>query len=44
MTIKDLNIDFERAVRLLAKYAPISDEKSRKALLPHDIRGGRVFV
>lgn len=40
MTLKDLNIYFEKAVRLLTQHAPISDEKSRKALLPHDIRVG----
>jgi (p)ppGpp synthase/HD superfamily hydrolase len=40
MTVKDLNVDFEHAIRLLTQLAPISDEKSRKALLPHDIRVG----
>jgi (p)ppGpp synthase/HD superfamily hydrolase len=38
--IKTLNIDLEKAIRLLTKYAPISDEKSRKPMLPHDIRVG----
>lgn len=38
--IKELNIEFEKAIRLLAKYAPVSNKKSRKPLLPHDIRVG----
>lgn len=36
----DLNLKFEKAVRLLTQYAPISDKNTRKALLPHDIRVG----
>lgn len=37
---KVLNIELDKAIRLLTKYAPISDEKSRKPMLPHDIRVG----
>jgi (p)ppGpp synthase/HD superfamily hydrolase len=40
MTLKEVNIDFEKAVRLLTANCPLSDEKSRKPLLPHDIRVG----
>jgi len=35
-----LNIEFEKAVRLLAKYLPPADENSRKSALFHDIRVG----
>ena len=35
-----LDLEFEKAIRLLTKHAPISDEKSRKPMLPHDIRVG----
>jgi (p)ppGpp synthase/HD superfamily hydrolase len=38
--IKSLNIELEKAIRLLVEHAPVSDEKSRKPLLPHDIRVG----
>lgn len=31
---------FETAIRLLVQYAPVSDENSRKPLIPHDIRVG----
>lgn len=37
---KLLNIQFEKAVRLLAEYFPVSDESSRKPVLFHDIRVG----
>ena len=37
---KPLNIEFEKAVRLLVKYIPASDENSRKPILFHDIRVG----
>jgi len=37
---KSLNIDFEKAVRLLVEYMPLSDEHSRKPALFHDIRVG----
>lgn len=37
---KSLDIKFERAVRLLAQYMPVSDESSRKPILFHDIRVG----
>jgi len=37
---KTLNIKFEKAVRLLVEHFPISDEKSRKPVLFHDIRVG----
>lgn len=35
-----LNIQFEKAIRLLVEYFPISDENSRKPVLFHDIRVG----
>lgn len=38
--MKDLNIDFERAVRMLAEGMPVSGEKSRKPKLPHSLRVG----
>lgn len=34
------DIQFEKAVRILAQYMPISDETSRKPLMFHDIRVG----
>lgn len=37
---KSLNIAFEKAVRFLTKYLPLSKEDSRKPLLFHDIRVG----
>ncbi|OGF36153.1 hypothetical protein A2482_02690 [Candidatus Falkowbacteria bacterium RIFOXYC2_FULL_48_21] len=37
---KSLNIKFEKAVRLLVEYFPVSDETSRKPVLFHDIRVG----
>lgn len=37
---KLLNIQFEKAVRLLSEYFPVSDESSRKPVLFHDIRVG----
>jgi len=37
---KSLNIEFEKAVRFLAKHMPVSDENSRKPILFHDIRVG----
>lgn len=37
---KSLNIQFEKAVRLLVEHFPISDETSRKPVLFHDIRVG----
>ncbi|MEI8103384.1 MAG: HD domain-containing protein [Candidatus Moraniibacteriota bacterium] len=37
---KKLSISFEKAVRFLAKYMPVSDENSRKPALFHDIRVG----
>lgn len=40
MLTKQLNLKFEEAVRLLVEYAPTSDENTRKALIPHDIRVG----
>jgi len=38
--LKVLNIEFEKAVRLLSKHMPVSDEKTRKLILFHDIRVG----
>lgn len=37
---KTLNLNFEKAVRLLTTYMPPSDENSRKPILFHDIRVG----
>lgn len=37
---KALNIQFEKAVRLLTTWMPTSDEASRKPILFHDIRVG----
>lgn len=37
---KALDIEIEKAVRLLAGYLPVSDENSRKPILVHDIRVG----
>ena len=37
---KKFDIEFEQAIRLLCEYAPVSDENTRKPLLPHDIRVG----
>lgn len=37
---KSLNIQFEKAVRFLTKYMPLSDKNSRKPILFHDIRVG----
>lgn len=38
--LKSLNIEFEKAVRLLSTSMPISDETTRKPILFHDIRVG----
>ena len=38
--LKNLNINFEKAVRLLVDHLPISDKTSRKPILFHDIRVG----
>ncbi|KKR07449.1 MAG: hypothetical protein UT32_C0011G0017 [Parcubacteria group bacterium GW2011_GWC2_39_14] len=35
-----LNVEFEKAVRLLAEFFPISDESTCKPVLFHDIRVG----
>ena len=37
---KSLNIKFEKAVRILSEYMPLSDENSRKPVMFHDIRVG----
>jgi (p)ppGpp synthase/HD superfamily hydrolase len=37
---KVLGIEFEKGVRFLAKYMPVSEENSRKPILFHDIRVG----
>lgn len=37
---QSLNIQFEKAVRILAEYMPLSDGNSRKPILFHDIRVG----
>ena len=38
--IKELNIEFEKATRLLAAALPVSTDKTRKPVLFHDIRVG----
>ncbi len=35
-----LNLEFEKAVRLLVQYFPVSSDASRKPILFHDIRVG----
>ena len=35
-----LNLDFEKAIRMMAKFMPESKEESRKPILFHDIRVG----
>lgn len=40
MDLKSLNLEFEKAVRLLAKHFPPADENSRKPALFHDLRVG----
>lgn len=37
---KTLDIEIEKAIRLISKYFPISDENTRKPVLFHDIRVG----
>jgi len=37
---KQLNLKFEKAVRLLAEHLPVCDENSRKFVLFHDMRVG----
>lgn len=37
---KSLNLKFEKAVRILSKHMPPSDENSRKPIMFHDIRVG----
>ena len=37
---KILDIEMEKAMRLLAEHMPVSDENSRKPILAHDIRVG----
>jgi len=37
---KQLDIEFEKAVKFLAEYLPASAEKTRKPILAHDIRVG----
>jgi len=37
---ESLDIEFEKAVRMLVKYFPVSEENSRKPILFHDIRVG----
>ncbi len=38
--MKSLAIEFEKAVRILVKYLPVSDSDSRKPILFHDVRVG----
>lgn len=35
-----LNIEFEKAIRLLSKYMPVADETTRKPVLFHGLRVG----
>lgn len=37
---KSLNIEFEKAVRLLCEHLPVSNENTKKPILFHDIRVG----
>ncbi len=37
---KSLNVEFEKAVRILSEHVPSSDENSRKPIMFHDIRVG----
>jgi guanosine-3',5'-bis(diphosphate) 3'-pyrophosphohydrolase len=37
---KSLDIEFEKAVRMLAEHFPVSEEGSKKPVLFHDIRVG----
>ncbi|MBU1924346.1 MAG: HD domain-containing protein [Candidatus Omnitrophica bacterium] len=38
--VKELNIEIEKAIRLLVESLPISDKNSKKPILAHDIRVG----
>ena len=38
--LKELNIEFEKGIRLLTEYLPVSDNSTRKPILFHDIRVG----
>lgn len=40
MSTQQLNVEMEKAIRWLVKYAPVSDENSRKPMIPHDVRVG----
>jgi guanosine-3',5'-bis(diphosphate) 3'-pyrophosphohydrolase len=35
-----LNVEFEKAIRILAEYMPLSDESTRKPVFFHDLRVG----
>ena len=37
---QSIDIEFEKAVRMISKYLPVSKESSRKPILFHDIRVG----
>ncbi len=39
-SLKQLNIKFEKAIRLLSKHLPVSNKQSRKPILFHNIRVG----
>ncbi len=38
--MKQLNIEFEKAVRMMTEHMPVADENTRKPKLAHDIRVG----
>ena len=40
MSVIEFDIEFEKAIRFLIKYAPVSDENTKKAMVSHDIRVG----
>ncbi|MFA6918543.1 MAG: HD domain-containing protein [Patescibacteria group bacterium] len=37
---KSIDLEFEKAIRFLVKYMPVSDKNSRKPILAHGIRVG----
>ena len=37
---KKIDIEFEKAVRMLVEHLPVADENSKKPILAHDIRVG----
>ncbi len=39
-TVLQLDVQIDKAIRFLADYLPLSDENSRKPILPHNVRVG----